>query len=82
MRPRNEQPVVTLILKELEEGPATAYDLCEVVGIHIRNMRPYMKLLLERGRVKISRPEPRTKTPGPRPPIYILERNKKNWKPL
>lgn len=72
MRPRSEQPVVQLILWELANGPATAYDLCDVVGIQVRNMRPYLRLLVEQGVIKISGSEVREHTPGPNPPIYAL----------
>lgn len=43
MRRRCEQPIPTLILRELETGPATLHDLAEVVGITIRNLREYLK---------------------------------------
>lgn len=75
MRKRRYQPVVKLVLKELEHGPCTAYDLAEVVGIHIRNMRPYMKLLLEDGLIRKAGVEKRPGTPGPNPPIYRLRRS-------
>ena len=59
-----------LILRELENGPATAYELAEVLGLHIRNVRPYMKLLEAEGFVRIMQHEVRKHTPGPNPPIY------------
>lgn len=53
MRPRAEQPVRTLILRDLESGPATPYDLAAAIGIHVRNMRPYVKLMHEAGEIHV-----------------------------
>ena len=47
MRKRIEQPVVKLILKELEFGPSTLHDLVDVIKINVKNLRVYVKLMLE-----------------------------------
>jgi AraC-like DNA-binding protein len=46
LRPRSEQPVPVLILRELETGPATIHDLAEVIGISKRNLREYLKQMI------------------------------------
>ena len=70
MRPRVEQPVIPLILRDLESGPATVHDLEETVRINQRNLRPYLKMLWHEGRVVIVAWEQRT---GPALPVYGLE---------
>ena len=67
MRPRTEQPTLTLILRDLEIGPATVPDLEETLGINRRNLRPYMKLAQELHGVAIVGWEQRT---GPALPVY------------
>lgn len=54
MRRRAEQPIVPLLLRELETGPATDRDLSSVLGIHHKNVRLYCNLLHEEGRIRIS----------------------------
>lgn len=72
MRPRAEQPVIPLILRDLESGPATVRDLEESIGINRRNLRPYLKMLKQEGKVNIVDWEQRT---GPALPVYGLEGN-------
>lgn len=49
MRKREEQPVLTLIERFLQDkGSLTSYDIAKLLGIHVRNVRPYMKILHER----------------------------------
>lgn len=76
MRPRLEQPVVKLVLNDLQHGPATAQDLAESVGITTRNMREYMKLMLAQRMVVITGLERRIGQPGPSVPIYRLRGEK------
>lgn len=70
MRPRNEQPVVTLILRALQAKPLTIYGLEPVIGITRRNLREYMKLLKEEKRIYVFRYE--THGHGPKVPVYAL----------
>jgi hypothetical protein len=67
MRPRPEQPTVTLILRDLDDGPATVVDLEAAIGINRRNLRPYITLLKGEGLIRITGWEQRT---GPPLPIY------------
>ena len=71
MRPRAEQPVVALILRDLEFGPATVNELEGLLRIKRRNLRPYLVLLHEQRRVHISGWEQRT---GPALPIWAAGR--------
>lgn len=70
MRHRSEQPATTLILRDLAYGPATVHDLSAVTGIHIRNVREYLKLLNQHGKIRIIGHERRT---GPPLPIWGLK---------
>ncbi len=72
MRPRAEQPVIPLILRDLENGPATVHDLADAIGISVRNLRVYLK---EMQGIHIGGWEQRT---GPALPVYYLgyKRNK------
>ena len=72
MRPRHEQPIPTLILRDLADGPATVHDLSEAVGIHIRNLRQYLRLLYANGCIRITGWEQRT---GPALPVWAIRRN-------
>ena len=67
MRPRTEQPVVKLILRDLEFGPATVNELEETIGVNRRNLRYYMVMLHDLGIVKVVGWEQRT---GPALPVY------------
>lgn len=69
MRKRIEQPVVKLVLKELEFGPFTLHDLVDVVKISTRNLRVYLKLMLELRMIHISAWEQRQ---GPALPVFDL----------
>ena len=69
MRPRSEQTVKTLILRDLTYGPATVHELSAVTGIHIRNVRHYLSLLKDERKIHIAGWEQRT---GPALPIYAL----------
>lgn len=70
MRPRKEQPIITLILRELETGPSTAYELAHIVGIHVRNVREYLKLLHAERKIRIAAFE--SLRTGPDVPIWAL----------
>lgn len=67
MRPREEQPVLELILRDLEDGPATLPELEESVRVHRRNLRHYLKLLHLFKKVHICGWEQRT---GPALPVW------------
>lgn len=67
MRPRAEQPVVKLIKRDLEFGPATIHDLEESTGVNKRNLRHYLKALLAQKAVHVGGWEQRT---GPVLPVY------------
>ena len=67
MRPRAEQPVVELILRYLEFGPATVNELEGLLRIKRRNLRPYLVLLHAQKRIHISGWEQRT---GPALPVW------------
>lgn len=69
MRPRPEQPINTLILRDLADGPATVVDLEQTISIHRRNLRYYMKILKDDKLVHISGWEQRT---GPALPVFAL----------
>lgn len=73
MRKREEQSALTLIERFLKDkGGLTSYKLAELLGINIRNVRPYMKILHERKTVYIED----WKTPklghGPKVPVWGL----------
>ena len=70
MRPRIEQPVITLILRDLKYGPATVHELRTITGIHIRNLREYLKLLKDMKKIRIIGYERRT---GPPLPVWGLK---------
>lgn len=67
MRPRIEQPTLKLILRDLEDGPASVKDLEETLKIDRRNLRPYLTLLHEQQHIHICAWEQRT---GPALPVY------------
>ena len=67
MRPRTEQPIPTLILRDLDDGPATVVDLEATIGINRRNLRPYLAMLKGEGLIRVAGWEQRT---GPPLPIY------------
>lgn len=69
MRPRSEQPVVKLILRDLEFGPAVNHDLAQTTGVHLRNIRHYLKLLHAANQIRIGGWEQRT---GPALPVWHL----------
>ena len=68
MRPREEQPVIELILRDIEDGPATAKDLEESMGVNRRNIRPYIKILHQFKKIHIGGWEQRT---GPALPVWF-----------
>jgi hypothetical protein len=70
MRPRAEQPIPKLILRDLELGPATVVDLEETVGINRKNLRPYLKMLHESEAIRVVGWEQKT---GPALPVYGIE---------
>lgn len=70
MRPRKEQPIVTLIMRELETGPSTAHELSHVIGIHVRNMREYLKILHTEKKIRIAAYE--TLRTGPALPVWAI----------
>lgn len=78
MRPRSEQPVVALILRDLKDGPATVDDLEQVIGIHRRNLRAYLKLMNEQLLVHIGGWEQRT---GPALPVWHFGTGKNKKRP-
>lgn len=53
MRPRAEQPIPELIRRDLLTGPATAYDLADAIGIHVRNMRVYVNMMHENKEIHV-----------------------------
>ena len=67
MRPRKEQPVRTLILRDLSDGPATVRDLEESIGVDRKNLRPYLKDLHTEKLIHVCDWEQRT---GPALPVY------------
>lgn len=69
MRRRQEQPVNTLILRELLFGPASVDELEAVVRIHRRNLRRYLQLLHDDGKIYVHHWRQRT---GPALPVYAL----------
>lgn len=77
MRPRAEQPIPTLIRRELESGPSTVHDLASVLQINIRNIREYMRLL-HGTHVRICGWEQRT---GPALPVWALGSGKDARRP-
>lgn len=56
MNKREVQPAMTLIPRALAttEDGMTLYELSEVIGIHPRNLRVYVRLLREREAVRIT----------------------------
>lgn len=73
MRRREEQSALALIERFLKDkGGLTSYQLAELLGINIRNVRPYMKILHERKTVFVED----WKTPklghGPKVPVWRL----------
>lgn len=68
MRPRKEQPTKTLLVRELETGPATVHDLAETVGTTVRNTRVYLNELLEEGAIRVFAWERERR--GPPLPVY------------
>lgn len=72
MRPRSEQPIPTLIIRDLADGPATKHDLAETIGVHPRNLLHYIRLLHADGKIRIADWEQRT---GPALPVYALKKN-------
>ena len=68
MRPRAEQPVPTLILRDLALGPATSHELVEITGVALRNVQAYLKLMHGQS-IHIGGWEQRT---GPALPVWHL----------
>lgn len=66
MRPRSEQPIPALILRDLETGPATVHDLAETTGITVRNLREYLRAM---NGIHIGAWEQRT---GPALPVWFI----------
>lgn len=60
MRPRVEQPVRVLILRDLADGPATVNDLEETIGVKRKNLRRYLKQLHEDEQIHIGDWEQKT----------------------
>ena len=78
MRKRIEQPVVILILRDLEFGPATANELEAVTGITRKNIRPYLQYLHEQKLIRICDWIQRT---GPALPVWALGSGKDKPRP-
>lgn len=79
MRPRLEQPVVTLIHRTLHEhGPCTNQDLSKYIGIAPRNIRSYTKLLVEVGQLKVVGRERMPNRPGPLPELFMSRQRPTN----
>lgn len=78
MRKRIEQPVVKLILKELEFGPSTLHDLVDVIKINARNLRVYLKIMLEIQMIHISAWEQRQ---GPALPVFNIGKGRNYPRP-
>jgi hypothetical protein len=70
MRPRNEQPPLVLIRRLLEKQDMNAYQLAVSLGLHVRNIREYMKILHNRHTVHISAWESSGR--GPFVPVWGL----------
>ena len=79
MRPRAEQPVVALILRDLEFGPSTVVELETVLKIRRQNLRRYLSMLHAKRKIYICAWERRT---GPALPVYGLGRKKDVPRPL
>ena len=78
MRPRAEQPVVVLILRDLGFGPSTAVELEETLGIHRRNIREYLAMLSAQKRIHIGDWIQRT---GPALPVWYLGEGRNRPRP-
>lgn len=76
--PREKQPVVKLILRDLEDGPATVKELKAVLGMHECNVRYYLDLLHAKKLIYIGGWEQRT---GPALPIWYLGSRKDKPRP-
>ena len=72
MRKRNEQPALILIVRFLKEkGGLTSYQLAELLGLNVRNVRPYMKILHAERKVFIEGYKKQSN--GPLIPIWRLD---------
>lgn len=72
MRRRSEQPALILIVRFLKEKRGlTSYQLAELLGITVRNVRPYMKILHAQKKVFIE--GWKKKRNGPLIPIWRLD---------
>ena len=69
MRPRKEQPVRALILRDLSDGPATVKELEVTIGVDRKNLRPYLKELRVENLIRVCGWEQRT---GPALPVWEL----------
>lgn len=74
MRKREEQAALILIKRFLKEkGGLTSYQLAELLGINVRNVRPYVTILHDRKRIFVEH----WKTPktghGPKVPVWRLD---------
>lgn len=67
--------MTTLILRDLEFGPATVNELESLLRIKRRNLRPYLALLHEQRAIHISGWEQRT---GPALPVWRPVERKTN----
>lgn len=71
MRKRSEQPYIALFQVSIGERKAlSAYELSSMFSIHLRNTRPYLKLLHEEKRIYVSRWVKRKN--GPAVPYFSL----------
>lgn len=74
MRRREEQSALTLIERFLKDkGGLTSYQLAELLGIHVRNVRPYMKILHDRKTVFIQAYKTPKHGHGPKVPVWRLD---------
>jgi predicted ArsR family transcriptional regulator len=72
MRRREEQAALILIVRFLKEkGGLTSYQLAEQLGLNVRNVRPYMKILHTQNKVFIEGWKKRSN--GPLIPIWRLD---------
>ena len=69
MRPRVEQPILILLLRELDAGRTLdLHRAAELTGLSVRNIRPYLKLLHDAKKTHILRWAFSGR--GPRYPVY------------
>lgn len=78
MLPREKQPVAKLILRDLEDGPATVKELKTVLGLCECNTRYYLRVLHKKKLIYIGGWEQRT---GPALPVWYLGSKKDKPRP-